>query len=165
MVYDWVAFKGAANRLAIGSYAGDGVDNRSITVGFRPDYLIVLSSQAYQPVQRFLDQVGDASFTFADGATLTNEIQSFAGNGFTVGNADEVNKASTNYYYVAWKIINGRIQTGSYAGNAADNRAITTPAFTPYALFLTSGLALRAPIQRLAPVIGTGPIRAAAAQP
>jgi hypothetical protein len=120
--------------MIIGSYTGDGTDNRTLNIGMRPDYVIVLSDKAQQPVQRFVDQVGDASFTFADGATLTNEIQSFGATGFTVGNADEVNKAgpgAPTYYYVAWKITNGRIQTGSYLGDGADNRAITHARFTP----------------------------------
>jgi len=49
--YYFVAFKQYAGEMKVGSYVGDGTDNRDITgVGFQPDYVIVISGSTDYPV-------------------------------------------------------------------------------------------------------------------
>jgi hypothetical protein len=50
----WFAFKTTANAFAVGTYTGDGTDNRAITgVGFSPSYLWIKNSNATATAGRF----------------------------------------------------------------------------------------------------------------
>src|SRR5262249_41061079 len=45
VTYEWVAFQAAAGRMALGSFNGNAADNRKITVGFQPEYVMLVSDQ------------------------------------------------------------------------------------------------------------------------
>ena len=121
--YYYVAFKAAAGELAVGSYTGNGSDNRSITgVGLQSNYVIVMSSGRDAVVHRFASQTGDATLLFNGSAEISDRIQAFETDGFQVGANTEVNKNGETYHYLAWKEASATIKVGAYAGGAADNR-------------------------------------------
>jgi hypothetical protein len=129
----YIAFKAAAGELAVASYTGDGLDDRSITVAtdFQPGYVIVIPGNNQGSVQRFAAMIGDTSVQFNASNPAANLIQAFEANGFQVGTGAQVNSATVTYHYVAWKTTAGRISGSSYVGDGVDNRNITGAGFTP----------------------------------
>lgn len=94
-----VGFKSAAF-----SYVGDGVDDRSIAVGFKPDLVIIKSQGSNAAVFRTSLMTGDDTALFVSaGANITNAIQSFTANGFTIGTDSRVNTSGTTYHVMAFK--------------------------------------------------------------
>jgi len=130
--YYWAAFKAAAGEMKVSSYAGDGNDDRSISgVGFQPDFVIVMSASGNAPVFRFSNVAGDVSYAFA-GGNNSNCIQALEADGFQVGTDNKVNNNGTDYHYIAWKTVSGRIAVGSYTGDGNDDRSVTGVGFQPY---------------------------------
>ncbi len=150
-LYEWVAFDAAPGVMSTGSYTGTGGDNRSITVGFTPAYVLLLSDHTVQAVQRFATETGDASRAFADDVEHADWIQSLDPSGFTVGASAEVNRSTTAYHWVAWSFASGGAFTGSYLGNAVDDRGVSAAGLQPYAMIVAragagSASALRLPV-------------------
>ncbi len=142
ITYYWVAFKITAGQVDVGSYPGDGADNRSVGgVGFQPDYLIVMSDGARNVWHRSSTMVGDFSLKFSNQASSTNMIQAFESNGFQVGSNNQVNNSSETFHYVAFKSTAGQISVGSYPGDGADDRGITDVGFQPDYLILKGNVA------------------------
>jgi YD repeat-containing protein len=131
--YYWMAYKDTGEGdFKVGSYTGNGLDNRSITgVGFQPDYLIVMSAAGQKAVQRSSAMVGDKSLQFDGSASAANLVQALETGGFQVGNDNQVNSNGTAYHYVVWKAIIGKTKVGSYVGNGLDNRSIAGIGFKP----------------------------------
>jgi len=144
--YYWTAFRAAAGQMAVGSYSGDGAANKDITsVGFRPDYTIVMANSAREPVERYALMPADWSRDFDGGSqcpagcTRTPAIRTELPNGFRVG--PYMNANGVVHHYVAWKSTPGRIAVGSYTGTGddsncgtgacGDNRAFTGLGFFP----------------------------------
>jgi hypothetical protein len=136
--YYWMAFKDSgAGDFKVGTYTGNGVDNRSIAgVGFQSDYVIVMSAGAVNAVQRSSAMVGDKSFQFDGTASATNLIQALQADGFQVGNDTQVNGNGPVYHYAAWKAVAGTTSVGSYTGNGVDNRSIAGIGFQPNYLII-----------------------------
>ena len=115
-------------QIAVGSYTGDGVDNRSITgVGFRPD-LIIVKGGANVAMLRTRDVRGDStSYIVGGSANSANMIQEIMNDGFQVGTGANVNTNGTTYYYVALRgnAAQTYFRTGRYYGDGLDNRNIT----------------------------------------
>jgi predicted ribosomally synthesized peptide with SipW-like signal peptide len=131
VVYHWIALQAGPGTLTVGSYAGDGTASRSITgVGFSPEYVFVLDSGNARPVQRYAGMSRAYQFD-GDTGQATTRISSLDAGGFTVGNSAEVNKAGDLYHWAAFNISPGSVDIGSYAGDGADNRAITGIGFQP----------------------------------
>jgi hypothetical protein len=131
--YYWVAFQAAAGELALGTYVGDDADDRNITgVGFQPDYVLVLAQSSSWAWHRYAPIAGDLSLRI-DGATGPNRIQALQADGFQVGADPDVNEGSPaiTYHYLAWNVVPGKVNVGSYAGNGVGNRAITGVGFQP----------------------------------
>lgn len=102
------AFKDTDGACKIGSYEGDGTDNRSITISgtaFTPDAIIVDRDDANRPVGRWGIAAGtDLSWTFQqDSAAAANIIQDVASGSFEVGTDAGVNLATgtPTYHYIA----------------------------------------------------------------
>ncbi len=130
--YYWIAFKTEASSLVVGSYTGDGTDDRSITgVGFQPEYVIVMGENARVAWQRSAQMLGDMSIPFRQTGPSANRIQALEADGFQVGFADHVNASGVTYHYAAWPAVAGRVNVGSYTGNGTDNRNITGAGFQP----------------------------------
>ena len=62
---------------------------------------------------------------------VATDITSLAADGFTLAAGNRVNAAGITYHYIAWNEIAGLMDTGSYTGNAVDNRNITGVGFQP----------------------------------
>jgi hypothetical protein len=93
----------------VGSYLGDGFDNRDITgVGFQPEYVIVHAINGARAIQKTnaSGPTTDSSLRFTTGAALVNLIQSLSpgtcSNCFQVGSGGDVNTGGNTYLWVAF---------------------------------------------------------------
>lgn len=137
--YRYAAFcDNGANDIAVGTYAGDATDNRDITISpaFSPEFVaIITSTSTYAAWRGASSHTGDsASIMNVANAEVANYIQAFNANGFQVGTGFNAN--TVNYYYLAIKGSASGVATGSYTGNATDNRDITAPNFQPEVVFI-----------------------------
>ena len=127
--YYWTALKAGAE-LKLGSYVGNGVDNRSITgVGFQPVWVLTMgdgNDSWFRPATL----AGDASYRIVGTGSLTNRIQALEPDGFQVGSNLDVNGSGITYHYVAWN-TSANVTQSSYTGNSADSRSITGVGFQP----------------------------------
>lgn len=132
--FHWVAMKGSSV-LTVGSYVGDGTDNRSITgVGFQPVWVMTMGDGEdswFRPGTL----AGDASFAVDGSGTFTNRIQALESDGFQIGSNTNVNQTDITYHYIAWK-ASAALKQATYAGNGADNRSITGVGFQPQFLWI-----------------------------
>ena len=126
-VYYFVAFKTLAGKLSVGSFAGNGTDNRDITgVGFEPDFVVVKQNSAVYPVMNITESFGDLSVPFGSGSSAgVNHIQELKSDGFQVGNSTSVNANGITSHYFAFggapdpaPAGSYQMQRGSYIGNA-----------------------------------------------
>jgi hypothetical protein len=120
--YDWIAFKGYAKQMKVGSYLGNGTGQAIASAGFSPDYVMVLSAGANAAVQR--SRPMGATFRFDPTAALANGVTSLDDDGFSVGNSAETNFNGRTYHYVAWNEVHGLMQESTYNGTGGDNRNI-----------------------------------------
>lgn len=99
----WFAFAEGANFDA-GSYTGNGVDNRNITLpGFNLSLLWIKSATAVNGVMRGDSLTGDITQYFTNLANVIGRIKNFITAGFQVGTQSEVNTNGVVYYYGAWR--------------------------------------------------------------
>jgi hypothetical protein len=132
--YYWVAMKAGAE-LKLGTYVGNGTDDRSITgVGFHPDWLITLGD-GDDSVFRPGTIAGDASFLFDGTIPLVDGIQALEADGFQIGASQKVNEAGTTFHYVAWD-ASANVRQATYAGNGTDNRSINGVGFQPLTVWV-----------------------------
>jgi len=135
ITYYWEAFGGSGSSyFKVGSYTGDGNDNRQITeVGFQPDFVLVRTAtygNAYSVWSSSALTPGGYSYKFY--RTMgSNMIQGFHSDGFEIGTNDSVNRLDETYYYVAFKQHSDAFNVGSYTGDGNDNRQITEVGFQP----------------------------------
>ena len=106
-VYHYLSWNATPGSVAVGSYAGNGTDDRSITNPGLPDYVVVRRSTTGnacdRTVQRTADLSGDQTLYFANVAAFANGIQALQASGFQVGTDCRVNTNGSTYYYVAFK--------------------------------------------------------------
>lgn len=131
--YYWQAMKASQTPgLAVGSYTGNGTDNRSITgVGFRPDVVLLKAANTADQVWKPASLAGDASLIGSGIGVAVNHIQAFEADGFQIGTDARVNATGVTYWYLAWYETDGLIDQGTYTGNGVDNRSITGAGFQP----------------------------------
>ena len=135
--YHWIAFQESSGELDAGSFVGNDADDRSIsTMGFQPDYVIVMSAAGIEPVHRSSAQSGDSTLWFKGVAPAANLIQALEASGFQVGSDDNVNLNGVTFHYIAWKAVSGRTAVESYAGNGQDNTDISGVGFMPEYLII-----------------------------
>ena len=150
-LYHWTAMKAGAN-VQIGTYAGNGVDNRDITgVGFQPDWVITMADNE-QDVFRPGPIVGDNSFLMNGSAAIADRIQAMLADGFQIGANANVNSAVRTYYWIAFDAT-AKVKTGVYTGNSADNRNITGLGITPRFTWVKRGATTQA-VWRTDTVVG-----------
>lgn len=115
-------------RFVYGTYTGDGVDDRAIDaspLGGALKWLCVQRASA-DAVMRF-DLGGDLSFPGGASSGSAGLIKSLDAGGFTLGADAKVNATGVAYhYYGLVDTGDGDLVTGSYVGNATDNRDITS---------------------------------------
>ncbi len=106
-VYHYVAWKSIWGKRVIGSYTGNGVDNRNILgLGFDPKWVLIKSAAARAGVHK-PDTTGiatDATQYFINTANFTNGIQRLDADGFQVGNNNTVNENTVTFYYAAFAL-------------------------------------------------------------
>jgi hypothetical protein len=127
--YYWIALKAATAELKVGTYNGNGTSQSIGGFGFSPEYVATLSAGAHNAIMRF--QGMTRSFRFDANTGTTTGITSLDANGFSVGGDSQANASGTAYHYLAFNEVSGRIDTGTYTGNNADNRNITGVGFQP----------------------------------
>jgi hypothetical protein len=136
-------FPGAI-KMATGSYTGDGLDNRSIAVGFQPDFVIVKDTGNREGVARSSSMVGDLAKPMGSLTALAaDNIQSFTATGFTIGTATRVNQSGRTYHWVAFKANSQAMKVGTYNGNGT-SQSITGAGFSPELVILMGNNAQRA---------------------
>ena len=133
-----------AIKVATGTYTGDNGDDRSIAVGFQPDFVIVKDTSGREGVSRTSTMVGDLSKPMGTLTALqADNIQSFTSNGFVVGGANRVNQNNRDYHWVALKGYSQSMKVGTYTGNGT-GQAITGVGFAPENVIVLGNNAQRA---------------------
>lgn len=133
VVYFYIAL-GASSAVdyAVGTYTGNSLDDRDITISpsFQPDSVIICSASTHIVFWRSSTMVGDASLNIGSGTLTTDRIQALNATGFQVGAGDDTNLDTINYYYVALK--NSAIfKVITYTGTGVDGESITGAGFAP----------------------------------
>lgn len=139
VVYHYLAIQavGSDTEFEVGSYAGNGSDNRNIslaTITGTPGIVMIFGDFAAGAFWRSNVHSGDLSQWFSSiAAATTNGIQSFGAGTFQVGTRDQVNHGAgtPTYHYVAIMEVASKMEVVSYTGNGADNRSITGAGFRP----------------------------------
>lgn len=142
IIYQWVAFNdNNSTNLKTGFYTGNGVDNREITgIGFQPN-MVIVKAVGQAGMWRNSSMVGDISYYFSNTAAAANNIQVLSADGFQVGTSANVNSANVVYYYAAFKNTSNLFNSGTYTGNAVDNRSIAGVGFQPDFVFAEASAA------------------------
>jgi hypothetical protein len=110
----------------VGSYVGNGTSQSITGLSFKPDAIIIKGTNAVSSFVKISTMATNESRAFqSTGAFVTNGITSFDANGFSVGNNAGVNTSSTTYYFTAFKISSTMV-VGTYTGNDAATRTITS---------------------------------------
>ncbi len=143
--YYYVSFKEASGFIDVGTYTGNGIDNRSITgAGFKPDYLFTKQGGAIAAVANISESYGDSSLYFTDTANLVNAVQALENDGFQVGTSDRANANGITYHYAAFGGATAHTSTGTfeaisgtYLGNG-NSQTITNLGFEPDLVIVTA---------------------------
>lgn len=115
-------------QIKVGTYDGDGVDNRSISgVGFRPTFVLIKGGAQHPVFKTRHHQRDVTSYAANTVADLVDAIQEFLADGFQVGTSGTVNALGTTYHYIAIRALDSQsyFRTGQYFGTGADDRNFT----------------------------------------
>ena len=136
-------FPGAI-KMASGTYTGNATDNRAITVGFHPDFVIVKDAGNSEGAARTSSMSGDLTKPMGTLTALqADNIQSLDANGFTIGTDNRVNRNNRIYYWTAFKANGQAMKVGTYTGNGT-TQSITGVGFQPELVMLLGNNAQRA---------------------
>jgi hypothetical protein len=138
--YYFAALKKITNIMDVGTFTGDGLDDKNISTSFTPQAVwlkSVSTTSAKDAMLSTSDFNGDWSAHFNDYSNAaTNDIQSLSTNQFQVGTAAEVNTLNDAYHYIIWggNTISGsgtfNFSTGSYSGTGVA-QSVTGIGFRP----------------------------------
>ncbi|MGB2713372.1 MAG: C25 family cysteine peptidase [Vicinamibacterales bacterium] len=139
--YHYIAWNEVPGVMEVGTYTGDGLNNRNITgLGFEPEYVLVKQDGTQEAVQHpaSIGRSVDDTLFFLGAASLADRIQQLNGDGFQLGTNTDVNASGVGYQYIAWRrvVAQTEVLTGSYVGDGADNRSISGLGFTPDAVIV-----------------------------
>lgn len=87
--------------MTVGSYSGNGVDDREITTTLTPDLVWILGRAQAGAHKSSLHPAAGSSAWSNESKSLTTQIKSFTSSSFTVGTDNNVNNSSLDYYWVA----------------------------------------------------------------
>lgn len=150
-LFHWVAMRVGSN-VQIGTYTGDGADNRNITgVGFDPDWVVTMGN-GEQDVFRPGPIAGDASFLMNGTNSIADRIQALIADGFQLGANADVNQSARAYYWIAFNVTSD-VAVGSYTGDSTDARNITSPGITQQMVWVKRATARQA-VWRTDTVVG-----------
>ena len=126
--YYWVAFKAAPGALrSTPTPRGRGPGRHGHR--FQPDYVIVMSPNAAQTMQRSALMPPGFCLNFAGPPTPTRSSTRCPT--ASASARTRASPAPRTFHYVAWNASPGAISVGRYAGNKADGRSITGAGFQP----------------------------------
>lgn len=124
-------------QIATGKYTGDAGAAKPVTVGFKPDLILVKRGDATAPTT--IKMPGDLTHNistelYLQSAALTTAILHPTETGFLVGISGFVNTASAVYYWLAIKAPKSFMFGGGYQGSGAiasitDAQMLFTPDF------------------------------------
>jgi len=141
-VYYYIAFKdnGIAD-FAVGSYTGDGNDNREITgFDFDPNCVIIGLYGVSLPVWHTTATTTNYSMFFSANVDYTHVTAKYfydlITDGFKIGTGTSVNTNAATYYYVVFKNIEGLIDFGKFTGDGNDNTNISGVGFQSNAVII-----------------------------
>lgn len=140
--YDYIALRNNnAGDFAVGSYAGNGVADTPITVGFQPNIVLVGSIQSVIFL-RTSDMATNNSYRM-DGAAGAdaNSIKTLTATGFTVGTSAAANSNGVTYYYIAIKSTTGLVNTNTFTGNGT-SLSFTGMGFQPQTVTVKANAAV-----------------------
>lgn len=127
--YRWFGFKSSAN-FSVGSYTGDGTDNRIVTIGsgMNPDLILIKQAAGAAAITRPSTITTDLTHYVLGTAPAAGRIKATTGTGITVGTVFEVNTLSETYRYAAWK---KPVSLGTLTGDIVDasGTSVSNPAF------------------------------------
>ena len=130
-VYYYTAFGGSdcsdTGVFCVGTYTGNGTSQSITSVGFQPDIVMIKRSGASPGVFKTSSMNSDTTGSLTTGTDFIGSayISSLDSLGFTVGNNATVNTNLNTYWYIAFKKSPGKIESGTYIGDAVDGREIT----------------------------------------
>lgn len=133
----------ATAQFVSGSFAGDGNDDRDITVsgiGQIVALFLKRDAAANDFIARFGSMsVGDSVSLTETTTFKTNCIQSLGTGTFQVGSDTECNGSSATIYYLAIANVEGTVEVDSYTGDGNDNRDISLTASFDPGIFFVAG--------------------------
>jgi hypothetical protein len=136
-------FPGAI-KVATGTYTGDATDNRTIAVGFQPDFVMVKDTGNSEGAARSSSMGGDVAKPMGSlTAFQADNVQSLDANGFTIGTNNRVNRSGRTFHWVAFKSNSQAMKVGNYTGNGT-TQSITGVGFQPELVILLGNNAQRA---------------------
>jgi hypothetical protein len=136
-------FPGAI-KMASGTYTGDATDNRAISVGFQPDFVMVKDTGNSEGAARSSSMAGDVTKPMGSlTAFQTDNIQSLTATGFTIGTDNRVNRNNRTFHWVAFKANSQAMKVGTYTGNGG-TQSVTGLGFQPELVILMGNTAQRA---------------------
>lgn len=133
--YYFEAFKNDAN-FQVGSYVGDGVTKRNVTVGWattqNADFIIVVPGiWAGSPVSHSIYNVNGSANNWMRGP-FTGSPNTIVGSSGTDGfdvdgviSASNLNTSGKTYYYAAWNEFDGGMKVDKYTGNGSTSTIST----------------------------------------
>lgn len=139
--YYWFALAGGDGEVALGNYAGTGVDDSNLISGlaFQPKLLFVkrrnltTSSVAF----RFQSIAGDPSYQVSAFAATANQIQALNSDGAQMGNNASVNVSPATYDWIAFNPPDTHAYFSAYTGSGADNyNALSGLTWQPELVFI-----------------------------
>jgi hypothetical protein len=125
--YFWVAMR-QSEALRVGRWVGDDQLDRSITgLGIDPDFVLVLPESDGVPTFGLRSPSGQLNHAFhGNDPIVPTAFSALVADGFTLNPTDDGNRAGVTYHYVALKKASGLVALGSYNGDGAAMRAIST---------------------------------------
>jgi hypothetical protein len=131
-IYICVRDDGAGD-FKVGSYTGNGIDNRTLTgIGFKPDLFVtkgnINGTGTYKMASYPNKSAAGQVFFGAGGQTWIHSTDS---DGMTFSGENYANQSGTTYYWFAFKRVTGKTFTGYYAGDSSASKSFTDPGFKP----------------------------------
>ena len=139
---------GTGHYVKSGSYSGDAVDGRTITIdatGWQLNGILIAGATGANDVWRGQQMSGDESAILAASTQKTDLVQSVTTTGFTIGTDSRVNGSGDTFYWVAWRRhtsdLDAAMMMGSYSGSGAQQTITVSfsPAATPSVVIVHGG--------------------------
>jgi hypothetical protein len=90
--------------MNVGSYIGDGTDDRDIPgVGFAPKYVIIKGNLGQRAIHKVDSLAGDSTLNFINAINFPDGIQALQADGFQVGTTLPANGNTSNHFWMAFR--------------------------------------------------------------